>query len=155
MSALPPLTCGRRAQSCPPVRRLSVLARACTLLGLAWISQGCTNAAGPERELTGKQIYERYCARCHGVDGRPTKAAPTARDLSNRAYIDELGDKRIRMVIMQGRPPAAPDQPPMMPAFGNQFSEPEFKLLVGYVRSLSNPELGPDRLIPEAVRDSE
>ena len=38
-----------------------------------------------------------------------------------------------------------------MPAFGGQFSEPELKVLIGYVRSLSNPALGPDQLVPEAV----
>ena len=103
--------------------------------------------------MSGQQIYERQCARCHGVDGRPTKASPTARDLSNRSYVESLGDIQIRAAIMQGRPAVmAPGQQKMMPAFGNQFSEPELKVLIGYVRSLSNAELGPDELSPEAVR---
>ena len=114
---------------------------------------GCTDAAGPEQPMSGKQVYERQCSRCHGADGRPTKAAPTARDLTNRSYIDSLGDVQIRAAIMQGRPVmAAPGQEKLMPAFGNQFSEPELQVLVGYVRSLSNPALGPDELSPEAVR---
>lgn len=104
--------------------------------------------------MSGQQIYERQCARCHGLDGRPTKASPTARDLTNRGYVDGLGDKQIRAAIMAGRPiGAAPGQPNTMPAFGNQFSEPELKVLVGYVRSLSNAELGPDQLMPEARRE--
>lgn len=103
--------------------------------------------------MSGQQTYERQCARCHGADGRPTKAAPTARDLTNRSYIDSLGDMQIRAAIMQGRPAmGAPGQEKTMPAFGNQFSDPELKVLIGYVRSLSNPELGPDELSPEAVR---
>lgn len=102
--------------------------------------------------MSGKQIYERQCARCHGADGRPTKASPTARDLSNRSYIDSLGDDKIRAAIMQGRPvPPVPGQPKMMPAFGGQFSDPELRVLIGYVRSLSNPALGPEQLAPEAV----
>jgi mono/diheme cytochrome c family protein len=114
----------------------------------------CKEPAGPEQQLSGKQIYDRNCARCHGLDGKPTKVAPTARDLRNRSYMDSLGDDKIKRTIMSGRPPAGPNMPPAMPAFGGQFSDPELKVLVGYVRSLSNPELGPDRLAPEAVRES-
>ena len=111
---------------------------------------GCSDVAGPETTLSGQQIYERQCARCHGLDGRPTKASPTARDLTNRSYVDSIGNKQIRAAIMQGRPVGgAPGQAKVMPAFGNQFSEPELEVLVGYVRSLSNPELGPDQMSPE------
>lgn len=114
----------------------------------------CSNVAGPEQAMSGKQIYERQCARCHGLEGRPTKAAPTARDLSNRSYIESLDDKQIRMAIMQGRPAMVPPGgQKMMPAFGNQFSAPELEVLIGYVRSLSNPALGPAELTPEAVRE--
>ena len=123
-----------------------------SLLSLA----ACSNVAGPEQQMSGQQIYERQCARCHGPDGRPTKASPTARDLTNRSYMDSLGDRKIREAIMQGRPVmAAPGQPKTMPSFGGQFSEPELKLLIGYVRSLSNPELGPAGLTPDAVRERE
>jgi mono/diheme cytochrome c family protein len=129
------------------VRRLVLTASLLLALGSA-----CTDAAGPEQPMSGKQVYDRQCARCHGFDGRPTPAAPTARDLTNRSYIDSLGDQGIRSAIMQGRPAMVPPGPDKtMPAFGNQFSEPELKLLVGYVRSLSNPALGPDHLTPEAV----
>lgn len=112
-------------------------------LSLGVPALGCSDAAGPEREMSGKLIYDRHCARCHGFDGRPTPVAPTARDLTNRSYIDTLGDRGLNRAIMAGRPPA-------MPAFGGQFSQPEMDLLVSYVRGLSNPELGPQRLQPPA-----
>ncbi|PRQ02237.1 Cytochrome c [Enhygromyxa salina] len=114
---------------------------------------GCADAAGPEQPMSGRQTYERQCARCHGDDGRPTKAAPTARDLTNRSYIESLGDRGIREAIMQGRPVMVGPEQKTMPAFGNQFSDAELKVLVGYVRSLSNSELGPDELTPDAVRE--
>jgi mono/diheme cytochrome c family protein len=161
------LTFSGAAQSCARVRgskptlrvsftpglRLRSVVTAVLLLLLTGSLTACADAAGPEQPMSGKQIYDRQCARCHGPDGRPTKAAPTARDLTNRSYIDELGDKRIREAIMQGRPQmTAPGQVQMMPAFGNQFSEPELQVLIGYVRSLSNPGLGPDVHVPEAVQ---
>lgn len=151
------MTFAAAAQSCARLRGSKpalrfVFTRFVVVLLAVGSLAACTDAAGPEQPMSGKQIYDRQCARCHGADGRPTKAAPTARDLTNRSYIDELGDKRIREAIMEGRPPmTAPGQTQMMPAFGNQFSEPELQVLVGYVRSLSNPGLGPDVHVPEAV----
>jgi mono/diheme cytochrome c family protein len=129
-------------------------AGAALLIGLAiGLAGGCSNAAGPEQAMSGKQLYDRHCARCHGLDGSPTKVAPSARDLSNRSYIESLGNKGVKLAIMAGRPAGAPPDQQVMPAFGNQFSEPELELLIGYVRSLSNPELGPATLTPEAVRE--
>lgn len=113
----------------------------------------CSNAAGPEQPMSGEQLYNRHCARCHGLDGQPTKASPTARDLTNRSYMNQLGNKGIRAAIMAGRPIGLPAEQQLMPAFGNQFSDPELEVLIGYVRSLSNPEFGPEQLTPEAVRE--
>jgi mono/diheme cytochrome c family protein len=124
------------------------------LLMLFWpLVMACSNAAGPEQPMSGEQLYNRQCARCHGTDGRPTKAAPSARDLSNRVYIDSLGKEGIRQAIMTGRPVGMPVEQQLMPAFGNQFSAPELELLIGHVRSLSNPELGPVQQSPEALRE--
>jgi mono/diheme cytochrome c family protein len=136
------------------VQRPTIAAIAVGFTAAVWLS-GCSNAAGPEQPMSGEQLYNRHCARCHGLDGRSTKVAPTARDLSNRSYIDSLGNKAIRATIMSGRPVGAPPEQQVMPAFGNQFSEPELELLIGHVRSLSNPELGPEQLTPEAVRGRE
>jgi mono/diheme cytochrome c family protein len=123
-------------------------------LGLSGLI-GCSNAAGPEQPMSGEQLYNRQCARCHGIDGRPTKASPTARDLTNRSYMDSLGNKGIEAAIMGGRPAGVPPEQQLMPAFGNQFSAPELEVLMGHVRSLSNPELGPEQLTPEAVKQRE
>lgn len=131
------------------MRRRSRLPLAALLISLA----ACSDAAGPKQPLSGEQIYNRHCARCHGYDGRPTKVSPTARDLTNRSYIDQLGSKGIRGAIMAGRPVGMPVEQQLMPAFGNQFSEPELEVLIGYVRSLSNPDYGPEQHTPEVVRE--
>ena len=94
----------------------------------------CQASAGPERELSGERIYQRHCARCHGVDGRPTREMPTARDLTIDSYMKTVSDEQIKMVIQRGKPP-------QMPGFGMQFAEPSMKVLVAYVRSLSDPEV--------------
>ena len=91
---------------------------------------GCQVPAGPERALSGQDIYQRHCARCHGPDGKGTAAAPGARDLSNAAYMATRSDDQLRGAIMQG---IAPN----MPAFGGQFLEPSMKVLVAYVRGFA------------------
>lgn len=93
---------------------------------------GCESPSGPERGLSGKRIYDRNCARCHGLDGRPTAESPSARDLSNASYVNGLSDEAIRRVIEGGKPPG-------MPSFGGQFMEPSMKLIISYVRDLSRP----------------
>lgn len=101
----------------------------------------CQSPSGPERELSGKQIYDRNCARCHGLDGKPTSESPSARDLTNRSYVSSLSDEAIRRTIEGGKPPA-------MPAFGGQFMEPSMKLLVAYVRELADG--GEKAVVPKA-----
>jgi len=91
---------------------------------------GCSDTVGPERVIDGQQLYENYCARCHGLDGRPLADQLQARDLSNRRIVDSLSDEAISMTIQRGRPPA-------MPAFQDEFTEASLMVLVAYVRSLS------------------
>jgi mono/diheme cytochrome c family protein len=91
---------------------------------------GCSDTVGPEREIDGKMLYENYCARCHGMEGRPVPEQPQARDLSNRRIVDNLSDEAISMMIRMGRPPA-------MPAFRDEFTDASLMVLVAYVRSLS------------------
>lgn len=102
-------------------------------LTLAVLVVGCTDTVGPERVIDGQQLYENYCARCHGIDGRPVPEQPQARDLSNRRIVDNLSDESISMTIRMGRPPA-------MPAFRDEFTEASLMVLVAYVRGLSGSE---------------
>lgn len=90
----------------------------------------CSEVTGPERPIEGKKLFDQYCARCHGVDGRGVPEQPQARDLSDIRIVDNLSDDSIEGTIRMGRPPA-------MPAFADQFTEATLKVLVAYVRSLS------------------
>ena len=92
----------------------------------------CQVPAGPERALEGREIYERHCARCHGIDGKGDASMPAARDLSNAAYMAGRSDDQLRGAIMRG-------VPPNMPSFGGQFLEPSMKVLVAYIRGFDGP----------------
>lgn len=102
-------------------------------LAIALAIAGCTDTVGPERAIDGQQLYENYCARCHGLQGRPVPEQPQARDLSNRRIVDTLSDEAISMMVRMGRPPS-------MPAFKDEFTDASLMVLVAYVRSLSGSQ---------------
>jgi len=106
------------------------------LLGAVLVAAaaGCVVPAGPEKEISGKQLFLRHCARCHGEQGKGSPMMPSARDLTNQSYMATKNDDQVHRVIMSGKPPN-------MPAFGGQFGEPSMKVLVAYVRSLSDPSV--------------
>jgi mono/diheme cytochrome c family protein len=90
----------------------------------------CNETVGPERDIDGQVLYEQYCARCHGLDGRPVPEQPQARNLADRRIVDNLSDQAIEMMVKNGREPS-------MPAFRDQFTEASLMVLIAYVRSLS------------------
>jgi mono/diheme cytochrome c family protein len=100
--------------------------RACTLVALALA--GCTQATGPELVISGEQLYNQYCARCHGVDGVPTKEAPTSSSFADPAVVEALSDETMKGVIRAGRG--------QMPGFGDRFTDVTLQVFVAYVRSL-------------------
>jgi mono/diheme cytochrome c family protein len=95
--------------------------------------QACGEATGPEREISGEQIYNQYCARCHGSDGYPVPEMKQARVLADRRVIDAMTDEAIKMAIQRGKGE-------QMPAFGDVFTEASLLVLVAYVRSLSGSQ---------------
>jgi mono/diheme cytochrome c family protein len=100
--------------------------RASALVALALA--GCTQPTGPELEISGQQLYNQYCARCHGVDGVPTEAAPTSSSFADRAVVERLTDESMKGVIRAGRG--------QMPGFGDRFTDATLQVFVAYVRSL-------------------
>lgn len=100
--------------------------------GAAVLLIKCSAPSGPERRISGEQIFARYCARCHGSDGRGTIAYANSniQDLSDPSYIDRVSDDQLRQIIRMGKPP-------QMPGFAQQFIEPSLGVLIAYVRSLA------------------
>lgn len=101
--------------------------RAPALLALA-LAAGCSQPTGPERPISGEQLYNQYCARCHGVDGVPTEAAPTAASFADARFVESLSDESMKGVIRSGRG--------QMQGFGDAFTDATLQVLVAYVRSL-------------------
>jgi mono/diheme cytochrome c family protein len=77
------------------------------------------------------ESYAKYCASCHGRDGRSKtfKAKSNhARNLTEPEWQERVSDERIFNSIMNGKG--------KMPAYGKKLTEQEIDLLVAYVRGL-------------------
>lgn len=92
------------------------------------LAGGCAQPTGPEHEISGQVLFNQYCARCHGNDGVPTPAAPTASSFADAAVVDRISDESMKGVIRAGKG--------QMPGFGDTFTEATLQVLVAYVRSL-------------------
>lgn len=101
---------------------------------------GCNEPTGPEREIAGAKLFAQHCARCHGPDGKGLPEVAGVRDLTDRGVMSLLSEERLRATIRMGKPPN-------MPGFSH-FSEPTLKVLVAFVRQLSEPELAPTVVPP-------
>ena len=98
--------------------------------------------ATPERIKTGRSLFRRHCALCHGEDGKgkkkhPNPKAPPPPDLSDEGRQERLTDGEIFWKISNGR---SDDGRIVMPAFASEVSSEERRWsLVLYVRSLREP----------------
>lgn len=102
-------------------------------------------AATPKDVHDGKQLYDRYCALCHGANARGY-AADNASQLANATFLRTATDDHLRVAIERGRPGTP------MSAFGARHGGPldsrQTDRLIAYLRSL-------DRGTPLAVHELE
>ncbi|MCH9648583.1 MAG: c-type cytochrome [Deltaproteobacteria bacterium] len=100
-----------------------------TLLAF-WASlSACSDLAGQRSQ--GEQLFRRYCAECHGLDG--AGKVPKYRSYEAANLLDDYwkfgGDpSSLRHTIVDG-------SFPMMPAF-EYLSNDEIKAILGYLREL-------------------
>lgn len=103
------------------------------------VAAGCGNATGPEHEISGKVLYDQYCARCHGESGK--SPYPQLADLGDRRRMDQISDMAFDGIVRGGRPALrdaeGKEVVPAMPAFGPQFTDATMMVLTAYVRGFS------------------
>jgi mono/diheme cytochrome c family protein len=124
-----------------PALVIGVLAAGAT--GIAIAAQGnpdaakVTNpvAATPESIAAGKQVYTRYCAVCHGINGEGgsgSDISAPAPDLTDKEWKRGSTDGEIFYVIKNGVPPDLNMEP-----WGDRIKDPDIWNVVNYVRSLA------------------
>jgi mono/diheme cytochrome c family protein len=77
----------------------------------------------------GEQIFAGACAGCHRLDG----TAPVALALGTAVNLPD--PRNLIHVILDGIMPQEGERGPMMPGFGDVFTDPQVVALVAYVRA--------------------
>lgn len=88
--------------------------------------------------LNGQQLYQSACAACHGSDGRGQPIAIRGFEIEPPDFTDcslttPEADLDWLSVVHQGGPVRGFDR--MMPAFGDELTEPQIALVLDHVRT--------------------
>ncbi len=107
---------------------------AATVFGLA------LGAAGSAQAEDAKQVFDFYCAQCHGVngDGKGVNVgkdfATDPRNFTVTADMEKRSDDDIRGVIKDGGPSIS--KSPLMPPWGATLSAAQVDGLLAHIRQL-------------------
>jgi mono/diheme cytochrome c family protein len=86
-------------------------------------------------------LYNRYCIRCHGVDGRGIWDIPGVPDFTNPGWMASRSDGQLARAILEGRGA-------VMPPFRGAMTLEESWAMARYLRTLvpgtevSRPDYG-------------
>jgi hypothetical protein len=96
----------------------------------------------PEQErVVVSGLFNRYCIRCHGIDGRGVWDIPGVPDFTNSRWQASRGDDQIARIIIEGRGA-------VMPAFRGTLTLEEAWAMARYLRTfdpsqqMSRPDFG-------------
>ena len=112
-------------------------------IGIVVLAQGNPDAARTKNPVAvtaesvaaGKQVYQRYCASCHGLTaegGSGSDISPPAPDLTDSEWKRGSTDGEIFDVIKNGVPPDLNMEP-----WGDRITDTNIWNVVNYVRSLA------------------
>lgn len=82
-----------------------------------------------EEKQAAASLFNRYCIRCHGIDGRGVWDIPGVPDFTNVRFHASRSDDQLARAIMQGRGA-------VMPPFRGVLTLEESWALARYVRGL-------------------
>jgi mono/diheme cytochrome c family protein len=91
----------------------------------------------PRQASEGQELYEKYCAACHGQKGVPTRSAqatwPQLRAFTEPGFLDARSDDSIVAVTHSG---IGRD----MPARKDRLTREQLLAIARYVRTLAPPK---------------
>ncbi len=112
--------------------------RACWIGVVVVWAVGVPAAEGGDPAI-GEPLYERYCAACHGINGRgngPAAAAlrPQPIDMTEPVWQQGVSDDYLRRIIRDGG--TAVGRSPQMAPWGFALDDQGLDDMVAYIRTL-------------------
>jgi mono/diheme cytochrome c family protein len=107
-----------------------------------------------QEERVTASIFNRYCIRCHGVDGRGVWDIPDVPNFTNAVWQACHSDGQLARSILEGRGA-------VMPPFRGVLSLEEAWAMARYIRTFlpdkqaSRPDYGPKKKSGTASKDAE
>lgn len=91
-------------------------------------------------ERQGSVLYVKYCAVCHGKEGKGDgfnafNLDPRPRDLSDSTYMAALSDEQILQTISGGG--RSVNKSPLMPSYGWTIDNRQARYVAAYIRAFS------------------
>jgi mono/diheme cytochrome c family protein len=111
-------------------------------LAAALLIFGLSSSPAQAVDANTKQLFDFYCAQCHGTGGKGDGPNVTddfpvnPRNFTKKEEMNKLTDADIKNVILKGGPVASKSA--MMPPWGKTLSGEEVDSLVIYLRELCN-----------------
>lgn len=84
------------------------------------------STVGEKRVVSGSELFENNCARCHGSDGKGGKG-PNLASAKRQAKWKDSDEKLVKKITNGGM---------FMPSFGKKLKPEEIKAIADHVRTL-------------------
>ncbi len=102
---------------------------------------GGTDVSLTYEQRQGKYVYMKYCAVCHGEQGKGDgfnafNLDPKPRDFTDSTYMSSLTDERIEQTISGGG--RSVNKSSSMPSWGGRLQKEDLRYVVAYVRLFSS-----------------
>jgi len=95
-----------------------------------------------QNQREGSRLFQRFCARCHGPDGRGTgmrENLPMIPDFTRTAWQEGRSDPQLVVSVLDGKGAR-------MPSFGGKVAREQARELVAFIRTFA-----PSRARPESA----
>lgn len=116
-------------------------------LSLSFLAILLISDVGADSPQSGRQIFQNYCASCHGVSGSPDPVMAESlgvmpADFSDALFNSRESESEWRLVATHGGPSLGFSE--VMPAFGEVLSAEEIDRVLGHIKTLGGEHDYPD-----------